>query len=67
MRRYTVFASQQHALPFARHEIWHSIPGQQRQQCCELCMQLSRAVLQHEERTRSEEEDNDREDSRRTP
>jgi hypothetical protein len=30
-------------------------------------MQLSRAVLQHEERTRSEEEDNDREDSRRTP
>ena len=67
MRRYTLSSLQQHSLPFARHEIWQSIPDEQRQQCRELCVQLSRAVLQHEEQTRSEEEDDERQDPHRTP
>ena len=47
----------QHTLPFARHEIWQSIAIAHRRQCCELCEQLVRAVLQNEERERSEADD----------
>ena len=65
MRRNTLVSPQQRALPFARHEIWQSIPRQPQQQCRALCEELVRAVLRHEERTRREEED-DRKDSRRT-
>jgi len=59
----TGFSPQQHTLAFARREIWQSIPVEQRRQCSELCEQLLRAVLQNEERERSEADD-DRQDSR---
>ena len=54
MGRKTGFSPQQHTLAFARREIWQSIPVEQRRQCCELCEQLLRAVLQNEDREGSE-------------
>jgi hypothetical protein len=63
MGRKTGFSLQQHTLAFARREIWQSIPVEPRRQCSELCEQLLRAVLQNEERERSEADD-DRKDSR---
>ena len=57
MGRRTDFSRQQHTLAFARREIWQSIAVEQRRQCCELCEQLLRAVLQNEERERSEAND----------
>jgi hypothetical protein len=56
MRRKTLFATRQPTLPFARHEIWGSIPVEQRRQCSELLVQLLRAVLQDEEPQGQEEE-----------
>ncbi len=56
MRRKLLFTTRQHTLPFARHEIWRSIPIEERRQCGELCEQLLRAVLQAEEQRRREEE-----------
>lgn len=56
MRRTMVFTTGQHTLPFARQEIWRSIPVEQQRQCRELCEQLLRAVLQDEEPRRREEE-----------
>ncbi len=69
MRRNTLFSTRQRALPFARQEIWQSIPGEQRRQCRELCEALLRSVLRDEDGMRSEEEEanDDRQDSRRTP
>ena len=64
MRHRPLFSSAQHTLPFARHEIWQSLPATQRQHCCDLCQQLLRAVLAHDEAS-SREETHDREDSRR--
>jgi hypothetical protein len=49
MGQKTLLVAEQHALPFTRHERWQSLPVQQRRQCCELCEQLLRAVLQDEE------------------
>jgi len=63
MGQKTGFSLQQHTLAFARREIWQGIPVEQRRQCGELCEQLLRAVLQHEDRARSEADD-DRQDSR---
>ena len=63
MGRKTCFSPQQHTLAFGRQEIWQRLAGEQRRQCCELCVQLLRAVLQHEEGERSEADD-DRKDSR---
>jgi len=63
MGRKTDFSPQQHTLAFARHEIWQSIPVEQRRQCGELCERLLRVVLQNGERARSEADD-DRKDSR---
>lgn len=57
MGRKTGFSPQQHTLAFARREIWQSIPVEQRRQCCERCEQLLRAVLQNEDRERSEAND----------
>jgi len=57
MGRKTGLSAQQHTLAFARREIWQSIPVEQRRQCGELCEQLLRAVLQNEERERSEAND----------
>jgi len=65
MRHRPLFSSAQHTLPFARHEIWQSLPAEQRQQCRDLCQQLLRAVLTHDEGS-SREENHEREDSRRT-
>jgi hypothetical protein len=65
MRRNTFFASAQHTLPFARHDIWQSIPAEHRCHCRALCRQLLQAVLQYEE-VSNPEEDHEREDSRRT-
>lgn len=65
MRHRPLFSSSQHTLPFARHEIWQSLPAEQRQQCRDLCQQLFRAVLTHDEGS-SREENHEREDSRRT-
>ena len=65
MRRKTLFTTEQHTLPFARHEIWRRIPEEQRGQCGELCEELLRAVLQGEE-DRGREEVHGRQDSRRT-
>jgi len=62
MGRKRSVSPQQHTLAFARHEIWRSIAVEQRRQCWELCEQLVRAVLQHEEQERSETND-DRKDS----
>jgi len=62
MSRKREVSPQQHTLAFARHEIWRSIAVEQRRQCCELCEQLVRAVLQKEERERSQGND-DRKDS----
>jgi hypothetical protein len=64
MRHRPLFSSAQHTLPFARHEIWQSLPAEQRQQCRDLCEQLLRAVLIHDEGA-SREENPEREDSRR--
>lgn len=55
MRRKTLFTTRQPALPFARHEIWGSIPVEQRRQCGELLVQLLRAVLEDEQPRRQEE------------
>jgi len=57
MRRKMFLATRQHTLPFARHEIWCSIPSEQQQQCRELFEQLLRAVLQDEEPRRQEDEE----------
>lgn len=57
MRRKMFLATRQHTLPFARHEIWGSIPVEQRGQCAELLVQLLRAVLQDEEPRRQEDEE----------
>ncbi|HUI62474.1 MAG TPA: hypothetical protein VLX90_19760 [Steroidobacteraceae bacterium] len=63
MGRKMGFSPQQHTLAFARREIWQGIPVGERRQCGELCERLLRAVLQNEERERSEADD-DRKDSR---
>ena len=65
MRHRPLFSSAQHTLPFARHEIWQSLPTEQRQQCRDLWQQLLRAVIKHDEAS-SQEENHEREDSRRT-
>jgi len=57
MRRKMFLATRQHTLPFARHEIWCSIPSEQQQQYRELFEQLLRAVLQDEEPRRQEDEE----------
>ncbi|HYS20388.1 MAG TPA: hypothetical protein VEO73_04810 [Gemmatimonadales bacterium] len=64
MRPNTFFSPPQRTLPFARHEIWQSIPGEPRRQCRDLCEGLLRAVLRHEEARRTEDNDAG-EDSRR--
>lgn len=64
MRRTKFFASAQHTLPFARHDIWQSIPAEQRCQCTELCRQLLQAILRHENVSHSED-NHEREDSYR--
>jgi len=56
MRRKRLFTTRQPMLPFAHHEIWGSIPMEQRRQCGELLGQLLRAVLHDEEQRRQEEE-----------
>jgi len=56
MRRKMFLATRQHTLPFARHEIWWSIPSEQQQQCRELLEQLLRAVMHDEEQRLPEEE-----------
>lgn len=56
MRRKMLVNSRQPMLPFVRHEIWGSIPGEHRRQCGELLVQLLQAVLQDEEPPRPEEE-----------
>ena len=65
MGRKTRFSPQQHTLAFVRRELWQSLPVEQRRECRELCEELLRAVLQHEEREGSETNDNGK-DSRRT-
>ena len=65
MRHRSLFSSTQHTLPFARHEIWQSLPTAPRQQCADLCQQLLRAVLTHDQAS-SQEENHEREDSCRT-
>jgi len=61
MRRNKFFASTQHTLPFARHDIWQSIHAEHRCQCRDLCRQLLQAVLQYEEVSNLEEK-HERED-----
>ncbi len=56
MRRKMFLATRQHTLPFARHEIWWSIPSEQQRQCRELFEQLLRAVMHDEEQRLPEEE-----------
>ena len=56
MRRKTLVSTRQPTLPFVRHEIWGSIPVEQRRQCGELLVQLLRAVLHDEESPRQEAE-----------
>jgi hypothetical protein len=66
MRRDTSLRSSQHTLPFERREIWESLPAEQRRQCGDLCWQILRAVMRHDERL-SGEEGHEREDPRRAP
>jgi hypothetical protein len=56
MRRQRGLNVRQHTLPFARQEIWRSMPVEQRRQCTELCEQLLRAVLEGEGQSESEED-----------
>jgi len=64
MRRDTLLRSSQHTLPFERRDIWERLPAEQRRQCCSLCHQLLREVVEHDERLSGEEEGYEREDPR---
>ena len=45
---------EQHCLSFARHDIWQSIPLQDKQQCLELCERMLRVALQTEQQASRE-------------
>ena len=50
---------QQRPLPFKRPDLWEQLPAEDRHQCQELCLQLLRLVLEHEEERRREYERED--------
>jgi len=55
MRQRKAVSRVQRTLPFVRREIWQSLPAEQQRQCGELCQQLLRAIIEHEEAFNGEE------------
>ena len=55
MRQGKVVNRSQRTLPFVRREIWQTLPAEQQRRCRELCAQLLRAVMEHEEACNGEE------------
>lgn len=59
MRQGKGVSRSQHTLPFVRREIWQSLPAEQQQRCSDLCAQLLRAIIEHEEVLNRREENNE--------